>query len=188
MRLFTGISVEHAVIPRLAELHAAATLKWTPPTNLHITTKFIGEWPDGRLTELKAALAGVARPEALTITVMGFECFPGGLFAAVANSASLFTLHRATEDALEPLGCARETRPWWPHITLARLNGPVPAGLRETIASMDLPGHSDPIPSRARKGPVSDVSPQSSNSFVARNFHLYLSRPGSLYTKLATYP
>ena len=33
-----------------------ARINWSPVDNLHITTKFIGEWPEARLDEIKRAL------------------------------------------------------------------------------------------------------------------------------------
>ncbi|MDP9169043.1 MAG: RNA 2',3'-cyclic phosphodiesterase [Acidobacteriota bacterium] len=166
MRLFTGISVAQEAIPHFAELRAAAHLKWTPAANLHITTKFIGEWPAEGLAELQNALAAIPWPGNLTVTVSAPEFLRGVLVAGISPNPGLSALNNAIEAALEPLGCARETRRYRPHTTLARVGPREIAPLRETIASM-----------RA------DTA-----SFEATGFHLYLSRPGSLYTKLASYP
>ena len=60
MRLFTGIAIAPRVLDNLArvlqELRPLAPLKWSPAENLHITSKFIGAWPEERLAELQAAL------------------------------------------------------------------------------------------------------------------------------------
>ena len=60
MRLFTGLDLPAEVVGNLEELlqqlRPTARIQWSPPANLHITTKFIGEWPEERLEELKAAL------------------------------------------------------------------------------------------------------------------------------------
>ena len=59
MRLFTGIAIATDVLTHLERLindwNALVQLKWSPLENLHITTKFIGEWPEPRLNELKPA-------------------------------------------------------------------------------------------------------------------------------------
>ena len=56
MRLFTALDLPCEVTGKLEELLAklrpTAPIHWTPPSNLHITTKFIGEWPEARLEEL----------------------------------------------------------------------------------------------------------------------------------------
>ena len=57
MRLFIGIDLTLEVIANLEglleRLKPAAQINWSPPRNLHITTKFIGEWPEERLAELR---------------------------------------------------------------------------------------------------------------------------------------
>jgi 2'-5' RNA ligase len=49
MRLFTGIDIPSSVTDRLCalmdRLRPLAKLVWSPPDHLHVTTKFIGEWP-----------------------------------------------------------------------------------------------------------------------------------------------
>src|SRR6478736_6125362 len=63
MRLFTGISLPHEAESRMmsliGELRPHASLAWTPKDKIHITTKFIGEWPEVRLGELQQALAQI---------------------------------------------------------------------------------------------------------------------------------
>jgi len=53
MRLFTGLELPDDVAGNLAELirrlKPAARIHWSPPENLHVTTKFVGEWPEARL-------------------------------------------------------------------------------------------------------------------------------------------
>ena len=60
MRLFTGIDLPEHVHDKLerflAALRPTAHLIWSPVYNLHITTKFIGEWPEEKLGEVTTAL------------------------------------------------------------------------------------------------------------------------------------
>ena len=64
MRLFTGLNLSGEVIRNLERLldrlRPTARIQWSPPRNLHITTKFIGEWPEERLDEMKSALGALA--------------------------------------------------------------------------------------------------------------------------------
>src|SRR5579871_5373813 len=80
MRLFTGIALDPAVLKKislvLAELKPLAKLNWSPVENLHITTKFIGAWPDERLAELKSALARVPFSRPFEIAIAQFGYFP----------------------------------------------------------------------------------------------------------------
>jgi 2'-5' RNA ligase len=179
MRLFTGIDLPAEVTLRLdqllARLRPAAPLKWSPPQNLHITTKFIGEWPAERLEELTSALRALPRREPFPIEVRGLGWFPNPhhprVFWAGVHGDGLERLARDTEEALAALGIPRESRPFAPHLTLARIKEPVPlAALRREVASLD----SDRF-----------------GAFRAERFHLYESRltpSGSVYTKLFEFP
>jgi 2'-5' RNA ligase len=57
MRLFVGLDLPPATVGSLEallnRLRPAARIQWSPPVNLHITTKFIGEWPEEKLDQLK---------------------------------------------------------------------------------------------------------------------------------------
>jgi RNA 2',3'-cyclic 3'-phosphodiesterase len=93
-------------------------------------------------------------------------------FAEVQAGRELTELAVRIEDALEPLGVLKETRPYTPHLTLARIRNQPLRALREHIANMKN---------------------QDFGTFEATAFHLYLSTPqpggsGSVYTILATFP
>src|SRR5690348_14105182 len=166
MRLFTGIELAPQILDNLENLlrvlRPLAKLNWTRVENLHITSKFIGEWPEDRLSELKAALAAVPPFPAITINIARFGFFPNPhrphtFFVGIHDGPALAELAKQLDEALAPLGCAREDRPYTPHLTLARVKNDNIRDLRERIASMKN----------------SDFG-----SFDAREFHLYLSKPG----------
>ena len=178
MRLFTGISIDPAVLDKLsrvlAELQPLAKLNWSPLENLHITTKFIGAWPDERLEELKAALAGAEFGRTFEIAIAKFGYFPNphhphSFFAGVHAGPELSELAGRIEEALVPLGIAKEKRAFNPHLTLAR------------IKSQDV---------RPLRGHIAKMTDFDFGSFTASAFHLYLSKPGpagSVYTSIANY-
>src|SRR5579863_10521134 len=80
MRLFLGLEIPADLKRRLdavvAPLRPLAKLSWSPVENLHVTTKFIGEWPEERLQSVKDAVAGVPAPAAFEIAVRGLGWFP----------------------------------------------------------------------------------------------------------------
>jgi len=174
MRLFTAVDIGPEVRERLVALAATlqplARLKWSPAPNLHITTKFIGEWPADRLTELTGVLPA-SLPEPL-ITVSGIGFFPNDrhpkvLFARVEPSAALTALAHATDAALQRLGIVPEKHPYRPHVTLARIPECTRLhGLRERLDETP-PGHF--------------------GTFPGSEFSLYESCGGH-YTKLQTFP
>ena len=180
MRLFTGIALPKDVIGNLTRvmehLRSTAHARWSPPYNLHITTKFIGEWPEERLDEVRSVLQSLPAMEPFDVSVRGFGWLPNPhhpriLFVGVHAPETLRTLARETENALTKLGIAAEDRPFKAHMTVARIKDAVPLdGLKRAIAGL----HSDDF-----------------GSFTADRFHLYLSTPGpasSIYTQLAEFP
>jgi 2'-5' RNA ligase len=146
LRLFTGFSLEYSVRRNLELMleHFAplAPLRWTAPDNFHITTCFIGTWPEERLDELKQALAGVKYGGEFTVRVEGLGWFdnphhPRSLFAAVKPPEPLAEAKRKTAEALASLGLAMETKPYVPHVTLARIKDRTDlAPLRRAIAEL----------------------------------------------------
>lgn len=161
----------------LDHLRPAAHLRWSAPYNLHITTKFIGEWPEARLQELAAALEPLGRRRAVAISISGIGWIPNPhsprvLFAGVKAGPELAELARATEEATAALGIERENRPYKPHLTLARIKD-------STVSLVDL---------RQR---IASLESSEFGAFEAASFNLYLSKmgpAGSIYTQLAEIP
>lgn len=179
MRLFVGLDLPAELVRNLEglleELRPAARIQWSPPANLHITTKFIGQWPEERLDELKAALAAIpARPPiAVRIRDLGF--FPNArsprVFWCGIDAPGLDRLAADTDRVTAVLGIESEKREFSPHLTLARI--------KERIDMRPLEARIDALPSK------------DFGSFEVRSFFLYLSTPGpkgSVYTKLSEFP
>ena len=145
MRLFTGIAIAPNVLGNLArvlkELRPLAPLNWSPAENLHITSKFIGEWPDERLAELEDVLEGVKPPASFDVRIAHFGYFPNphnprAFVAGVHAGPELAALAKQIEELLKPLGVAKEDRPYSPHLTLARIKHENIRELLEHIANM----------------------------------------------------
>lgn len=181
MRLFTGLDLPAHRTAELdaliASLRPLAAVRWSAAANLHVTTKFIGEWPEARLDELRGALDAVPRPAPFHVSLAGLGWFPNPhqpriFWLAVKAAPALAELAASLDAALAPLGIAAEPRAYHPHLTLARLgtrdDGPAPdlAPLRRGVAAL----------------PSVDFG-----GFEARAYHLYMSEAGR-YTKLASFP
>ncbi len=181
LRLFAGLELPTHVAANLAalldKLRPAAALRWSPAGNLHITTKFIGAFPEPRLSELKRALTAVAAG-AFDVETRGLGWFPNPhqphtFFAGIHAGDALPALHAATDAATTALGISKETKPYSPHLTLGR----VPSG-----------GKSDLAPLRRAVASLDSVD---FGVFRADRFFLYrsdTSQQGSIYTKLAEFP
>ena len=179
MRLFTALDLPPDVAGNLEDLlrrlRPTARIHWSPPANLHITTKFIGEWPEARLDELKSALLAMPGRAPVVVSLRNVGFFPNPraprTFWCGIDAPKLAALAADTDQKTAALGIARETRPFSPHLTLARIKDRVNLdALHQAIASL----------------PTTEFG-----RFEARSFFLYLSqlRPsGSVYTKLAEVP
>src|SRR5579884_1291629 len=119
MRLFTAIDLPPDILLRLERLLSAlrpeALIKWSPLDNLHITTKFIGEWPEARLHDLHEALGTVPNREPFDVEIRDLGWFPNErsprvLWAGVHGGESLAKLATETETRLEALGIKKEDR------------------------------------------------------------------------------
>jgi RNA 2',3'-cyclic 3'-phosphodiesterase len=179
MRLFAAIDIPAEIKDALrcfvSRLRPTAKIGWSPLDNLHITTKFIGEWPEPRLDEMKRTLASLPVKGAIDIKVKGLGWFPNRhrprvFWAGVEGGEPLLALAQATEQAVAPLGVPVEKRDYSPHLTLARI--------RETVQLECLHQTIDSLPA----GCGFDFG-----SFSATQFFLYLSAGGK-YTQLAGFP
>ena len=179
MRLFIGLDLPSDVVRNLENLlerlRPQARIQWSPPANLHITTKFIGELPENRLDELKAALSLLPPrpPIQVHIRRVGFYPNPHSprIFWCGVEAPGLPELAADTDRATASLGIECEKREYSPHLTLARIKEKLNLQpLREAIVAL----------------PSLDFG-----GFPAASFYLYQSklRPtGSIYTKLAEFP
>lgn len=91
------------------------------PTGLHLTLHFIGAVARHRLDELALGLA-VAPSPPFTLRLGDFTVWRGGIavLQAEASPPPLLELHARLAQALRELGLPVESRPFRPHVTLAR--------------------------------------------------------------------
>ena len=183
MRLFVALDLPGPILQTLdaliTRLRPAAAIQWSVVANLHITTKFIGEFPDGRLGELKDVLRASQKAGPMEVRVEGLGWFPNPhaprvFWAAVRSrplsdgrGSEVADLARNTDKAAAALGIALETREFHPHLTLARVNTAAPmASLRQAVAKLES---------------------LEFGAFTAHSQFLYLSQ-NSIYTKLEEFP
>jgi len=184
MRLFVALDIEDGIRRRLSESisrwrAAAAAARWQSPESLHVTLKFIGEFPDARIPELARALAQV-RAQSFPVTIQGCGFFPTAkaprvLWAGVEGAAALSSLAHAADQATAAVGIESESRAYSPHLTLARAGAKPEAAkaLKQLAAQLEK----EPTPVFG--------------TMAAQEFFLYrseLGRGGSRYTKLERFP
>jgi len=136
LRLFLALDLPEAhrreIGERAARLRSRLpAARWVRPENLHLTLAFLGSVEPGRLAGLSAAVApAFTRSEPLALAVEGGGTFPPERPARVAwvgveGGPALAALQREVSAAAsKALGLAPETRPFPPHLTLARPRRP----------------------------------------------------------------
>ncbi len=189
MRLFVGIDIPDDIrrgisgyVDRARAIAPAA--KWVNPDSYHVTLKFIGEFPEQRLDELKSALANVHAPGFdIAFRDVGFFTprRPLVFWLGVHADDRLSKLAAAVDDATSQLGIRREDREYSPHLTLARTGSGRPQGSPRDRNKPPMWQLRDAAPSL----PKPDFG-----TMTAQAFFLYeskLSPKGAQYTKIARF-
>ncbi|MDH4186682.1 MAG: RNA 2',3'-cyclic phosphodiesterase [Nitrospira sp.] len=116
------------------ELKRGTRISWALPASIHLTLKFFGDMEEQAIDPLHAALEqaiggrpavivpleriGVfPRPDSPRILWVG----PSEQWEKGTEATRMAAIHGAIEQACEELGFLPETRPYSPHLTLARI-------------------------------------------------------------------
>jgi 2'-5' RNA ligase len=140
MRCFIAVELDEPLRVAIAEVQRRVRaavdksvgrdvkVQWIRPESIHVTVKFLGEVPEGRIPAITNALRDVATSgRAGTVEVGGLGVFPDLRNPRVCwiglreGAASLIQLAEAVEAAMDGLGFPMESRPYSPHLTLARM-------------------------------------------------------------------
>ena len=121
--------------------------RWVDPTNIHLTLKFLGDVAADRLDAVMAALTvAVGDFAPFRLEVGGLGVFPNPdrvrvVWVAVSGETGrLQTLRRAVDGAMEKLGFPGESRPFTPHLTLARVGDRARPDERQAIGQLVAAG------------------------------------------------
>lgn len=180
MRLFVALDVPEETRRQLDSLIAdfaklCPGARFVRPEGIHITLKFIGHVDDSMVADIQTALSATHHDKPLDVAFRHFGFFPNEkhprvFFVGIEAGKGLPALAAEIEDRLAPLGIAKETRAFQPHLTLARFRTTEGlAELRKKIASL----------------PTQDFG-----GGAVSEFHLYqsmLKSGGAVYTKLSKY-
>jgi len=147
VRLFIGIGLppecRRAIAGALSPLRdKEVPVSWIPERNLHLTLKFLGETPPGRVEEL----AGLMKEAAREIPPFGLRVEQAGGFPTLRSPRVLWIgireplelvrkLHENMENTLAAAGFPRDERPYHPHVTVGRVRGRIAPGWGEAYVA-----------------------------------------------------
>lgn len=128
LKLFVALPVPDSVREKLAALpRKGVEGRWVADDDFHITIRFLGDVEDGRVPEILDALTRVRRLP-FYIEGQGLSAFYNKnqtvLYGVIASTRKLTALCTDVTDMLTPLGFDFGTRPYLPHLTVARLKTP----------------------------------------------------------------
>ena len=141
MRAFIAIALPDSILDELKRQQAifrsarswpstaSDQIRWTRPEGIHLTLKFLGEISEEQARKVIDALGTLDRFEKFWVEVKGFGFFPDDrrprvFWAGLEAPLGLAELAGKVGDAMGSLGFPRETRPFTPHLTLARFKTP----------------------------------------------------------------
>jgi 2'-5' RNA ligase len=135
-RLFVAVPLPPAAVADCAALVEGVRSgvlgtvpRWVHVPNLHLTVRFLGATPAGRVEAVAAAVdAALAGVRAFDVELAGAGAFPDArrprtLWLGIRRGADeLGAMARTLDGALAPLGWPSEDRAYRPHLTVARLD------------------------------------------------------------------
>jgi 2'-5' RNA ligase len=114
-------------------------LKLIPAEQMHVTLMFLGETRQTQVASLGELVREVGEAtETPRLEMQGIGAFPNGVrpsvvWAGFARPSPLIPLADLLQSRCEELGFRRETRPFQPHLTLARVKANPPRELAEFL-------------------------------------------------------
>ena len=123
--------LKHRIEP---EMKRDTRISWAQPASIHLTLKFLGDMDEQAIDPLRIALEQAIESEtAVDMPLERLSVFPRPQSPRVlwigpsehwekgAEANRIAEIHGAIEQACEGLGFLRETKPFSPHLTLARI-------------------------------------------------------------------
>ncbi len=132
LRTFVAVKIEPApkllqILKDLKNILSGEPVKWVEPGNLHLTLKFLGDILPSQVDEIGEELNQVSKMfSSFSFELEGLDYFknkgmPRVLFANIKEGEILQQLAAEIDNRLAKLGFETETRPFKPHLTLARI-------------------------------------------------------------------
>ena len=185
VRSFIAIELPNELKSGITQLQAQLKLgkvpsvKWVDPSSIHLTLKFLGNVALDRIGEITTAMETAAKEiSPLHLEVKGLGVFPNLRRVQVAwvgvsgEINKLSQIQQRIESNLAPLGFTAESRPFTPHLTLARLRDQVSPDERQGFGQL-----------------IADTKFEAVYTFRVDSINLMksqLTREGAIYSRLSS--
>lgn len=129
-RLFVALDLPEDIKDSLEPLgRGLGDVRWVEPDQQHLTLRFLGQLDHGWTREVTDALALVPGiPFDLRLKGIGhfpLRGEPRVLWVGVEKSLELQRLKRRVDRVLDDIGLSADSRKFSPHVTIARIGGPL---------------------------------------------------------------
>ena len=170
-----------AVIRQLAS--ALPRLNWVDPSGIHLTLAFLGDLDDARLEQAMQVTASAVqqvRPFSYRLSrvgTFGSSRQPRVVWMGIEEKSGVLSrLHYLLNQELERRDFVTDSRPFSPHLTLARIKNPLAPDELERLHTLLAGKQQDLV---------------SANEYAVQHVNVMKSkllRSGAIYTCLDTYP
>ncbi|HLF17339.1 MAG TPA: RNA 2',3'-cyclic phosphodiesterase [Candidatus Omnitrophota bacterium] len=133
IRAFIAVDLDKPIKNLIADIQnhlseSECLVKWVAPQSAHITLKFLGDIEEQTIPAIKEYLEKASSSivpthfDAIRVGAFPNTDFPRIIWLGIEEDGTISQLAEKIEQALVPLGFAKEDRKFTPHITIGRLS------------------------------------------------------------------
>lgn len=130
-RLFTAIPLSRDVRAHVASIalelsQGVEEVRWVPPENLHVTLRFLGDFPDSKVPDMVGWMQKASAHLPFELDIGGVGGFPSQGSArviwvgAIDETGAAGSVYDIIDKGAGKCGLGRESRRYRPHITVGR--------------------------------------------------------------------
>lgn len=129
-RLFIAVDFEPTVIEQIQNIFfGVRNARWVRSDQIHLTLRFLGDCEESTFEEILSELHQIQH-NSFTIKIKGVGYFPprgkpNVLWIGIDKSTELYSLLNSIQHSLLKIGIQKESRKFYPHITIARIKNKI---------------------------------------------------------------
>lgn len=136
-RLFVALQIPEAVKNQIFDLRESivndSKLKWEPSEKIHLTLKFLGDFPVDQISEIKSDIEFLSEYHSLKCILTKFDFFyrdkvPSILWAGLEIEETINEIVKKLNETFKKHSIPAEEKRFKPHLTLLRIKRNVEAG------------------------------------------------------------